>query len=260
MDSVFVAIPTRGSMHPGILTSTHQMARRTSIYNIKTHACSLLTLSFNMMWADALNERKNITHFFMIHDDIHPLDQWWMDTMMDELKRSKADILSAVVPIKDDRGLTSTAIYHPPTKKIKRITMTDSCKLPKTFDAADFGYPECVILPNTGFWICDFTKPWVEKICFTIRDRIFFDPNDGEGKWKAQCFSEDWHFGVQAHNLGLRVCATSAVKLIHRGVFEYPNFEAWGRIKDDDAVGCYDPADTQNFMPEPVYDPDGVMA
>jgi hypothetical protein len=252
---VFVAVPSRGTLAPGVLTATHQMAQRTPVFTLATHGCSLLTMSFNQMWADALNARdKGITHFFMHHDDLWAEDKWWLDTMYDQLQASGADILSAVVPIKDERGLSSTALYHPPTNKIKRVTMTDAMNLPTTFTAADCGYPECVLLPNTGFWICDFTKPWVEEICFTIRDRIFKDPVDG--LWKAQCFSEDWHFGIQAFKLGLRVCATTAVKIRHRGVYDYTNAEAWGTVKDDEAVGVFAPADEHNYMPEPVHDPD----
>lgn len=254
--SVFLAVPSRGSI--SLPTNAALLQCGGSGHRLKTFSCSLLTLSFNTLWCEALNARRDgITHFVMLHDDVGPIDDGWIDTLLAEQQKAKADILSAVIPIKDERGLTSTAVYDRRTNRMRRLTMTEVTELPPTFDAERAGYPGCVLLPNTGLWVCDFTRPWVEEICFTIRDKNFVGP---EGKWVAQCFSEDWDFGIQAQRLGLRVCATTAVKLIHRGGFDYPNFTAWGGMKSDGAWGAWEPNKTSRPMPEPIYDPEPCLA
>lgn len=228
-ESVFLALPSRGSVITPLATALFKTGK-TNVYGIRSHSCSLLTLTFNSLWCMALNERANgITHFAMIHDDVWPVGDAWLDDLMREHRACGADVTSVTIPIKDDRGLTSTAILHRPTRRMKRLTMTEVCSLPPTFDATSFG-AECVILPNTGLWVCDFTKPWVEDVCFTMRDRIF---KGIDNKWVPQCFGEDWGFGVQLAEHGLRVCATSAVKVAHQGKFDFPNFEPWGGWKED---------------------------
>lgn len=234
----------------GTASALLQMGK-TRVYAVKTHVCSLLTLSFNNLWCMALNERPHFTHFVMLHDDVVPLDPGWLDTLLAAHRSGRADVTSCVVPIKDSRGLASTAFLHRPTNRLRRLTMTEAHKLPVTFGAAEAGYPDCALLPNTGLWVCDFTRPWVEKVCFTIRDRNFKGP---DGKWTTQCFSEDWDFGVQLADLGLTAKATRAVNLIHKGHFDYPNMVAWGSLAEDDAVGIWTPPAVARLVPEPVYD------
>lgn len=242
-DAVFLAVPSRGQVVTATATALLQPGRH-PVYCVRTHACSLLALSFNSLWCMALNERvgpggrRNFGLFAMLHDDVAPIEPGWLDALVREYRASGADVLSAVVPIKDDRGLTSTAFYHPPTRKMTRLTMQEAANLPPTFDAAAAGHPGCVVLPNTGLWVCDFTRPWVEKVCFTVRDRIHRNP---DGAFAPQAFSEDWDFGVQAYRLGLKVMATTAVRLSHQGRFDYPNFVPWGLWKADEQVAVWDP-------------------
>jgi len=234
--SVFVGIPSRGDVVTGTAMALIQMGR-TTVYSVRTHVCSLLAMSFNKMWCMALNERSKFTHFVMLHDDIVPLDNGWLDTLMGEFLSSGADVVSSVVPIKDDRGLSSTAFLNPRTMEMRRLTMNETHAIkPKTFDAEEAGHKGCVVLPNTGLWVCDFTKPWVEQICFTVRDRIF---KTESGEWVAQTYSEDWDFGVQCYRLGVKVKATRAVNLIHKGGFDYPSMVPWGSLKTDDQTSVW---------------------
>lgn len=236
--SVFLAVPNRGTLAEGTAVALVQTGR-TPVELVRTRSTSLLTLTFNSLWCDALNRSPRPTHFVMLHDDIVPLDAGWLDTLVAEFRACRADVLSTVVAIKDERGLSSTALMNPKTKEMVRLTVTEACALPKTFDAAAAGRPGWVVLPNTGLWICDFTRPWVERVCFTIRDRVFKDA--ASGQWLAQCYSEDWDFGAQCHAIGLRVCATTAVKVVHKGGFDYPNFTPWGRLAADDQVNSWTP-------------------
>ncbi len=235
--NVFLAVPSRGSLVTGTASALLQTGR-TRIYAIRLHVSSLLTVTFNTLWCGALNERKHgVTHFVMLHDDVVPLDSGWLDVLMREYAASGADVLSTVVPIKDDRGLTSTAFLNRSTRRMRRLTMHETVKLPTTFDARAAGHPECVILPNTGLWVCDITQPWAERICFTMSDRNF---KDVDGQWKTKCFGEDWGFGVQLAELGKKVSVTRAVNLVHRGSFDYPNMVGFGTLKEDDSVNEWD--------------------
>ena len=249
--SVFLAIPTRGQVIHATMIATHRMGR-TPVYSIRSRPSSLLTAVFNILWCEALNERENgITHFVMMHDDIEPLDDNWLDTLLAEHEKIGADITNVLSPIKDERGLLSTAMMDPKTRRMKMLTVRETLVFPPTFTAASAGFPGQVILPNTGLWICDFTKLWVEEICFTIRDRI---NRSLDGKvFQPQCFSEDWHFGLQAAKLGLTVAATTAVRILHHGTFRYPNFTPWGDATND-AEPIFNPKeDDVNVTPNQLF-------
>lgn len=234
---IFLAVPNRGSIATGTATALFQCGK-TRVHRVHFHSTSILTQTFNSLWATALNERKQFTHFVMLHDDVAPMDADWLDALCEEYDRTKCDVLSAVVPIKDERGLTSTAFWNPATRDMVRVTMTEAMALPKSFAGGAYK-PGWVVLPNTGLWICDFRKPWVEKICFTMRDRVFFDAPSQT--WLSQCYSEDWDFGVQCHYLNAEVMATMAVKLQHHGEFKFPNMVAWGTLNKDDQINNWLP-------------------
>ena len=244
--AVFLAIPSRGMLTAGTAMALLKPGR-TPIYSARCHCTSLLALCFNTLWCQALNERfgadgtRNFTHFVMLHDDVEPLDSGWLDTLMLEFEASGADILSCVIPIKDDRGLTSTAVMNPDTLEMTRLTMADAHRMPTTFDGEAFnGNANDVILPNTGLFVCRFDVPWIEEIRFTVRDRIFRDAN---GKYHAQSYGEDWGLGYDAARLGLKVKATRAINLIHKGTFDFPSMVAWGGWDaDKDAPAIFDPS------------------
>lgn len=165
--TIYVCQPQYGS---GISASHRQFWKAASVYPKRVHydgGGSLLANSFNRFWAHALTLKANgldITHFAMLHDDIVPQDGW-LDVLMAEIIKHKADVVSALVPIKDWMGLTSSAIDHDDGfGVIRRITMTEAYNLPETFDAEDCGYPKGKLLANTGCWVCDFTKPWVTAV------------------------------------------------------------------------------------------------
>src|SRR5213593_259218 len=69
---------------------------------------SLLTYNFNLMWADALNKRDEgrVTHFLMLHTDVQPKIPDWAGVLMREMDRFHADVMSAVIPIKNTDGMT----------------------------------------------------------------------------------------------------------------------------------------------------------
>ncbi len=213
---------------------------------------SLLANSFNQAWCNAINARKdgwNVQWFVMLHDDIVPED-WWVRTLMEDLETSGADMVSAMVPIKDTFANTSTAIsvLNPDPWDgghwtwQTRITMAEAEKLPEVFTAADCSFPDRHLLVNSGCWICRFDRPWVQekdergnyKLFFTINDRIRDDPNTGLAV--AEVEPEDWFFSRRVQELGGKVACTRRVKLLHYGLTPYPNFlkgqPSWGSDYD----------------------------
>lgn len=237
--TVFLGIPHRGAIEAGTMEASFKTGIPIGKWegvDLNTYSSSLLAYTFNHLWCNALNNRaeKNLSAFCMLHSDIAP-EPNWLATLLEERERTGADVLSAVIPIKDDRGYSSTAVYNPKEDHLQRVTMKEATKLPKTFDASDFGIPDGSILPNTGLWVCDFTKPWVEEVCFEVRDRIFKD----KGLFVPQCLSEDWNFGYWCRRKGLKVLATTLVKAVHKGTFDYPNYVAFGSEETDTGFGHF---------------------
>lgn len=202
---------------------------------------SLLTKAFNNLWCAALNARaQGVTHFAMIHADIVPAEPGWLDTLLAELTRLGADVVSAVSPIKSDLGLTSTAVALDLGDPwlCRRLTMREVYDLPETFGAADVGGP---LLLNTALWVCDLRRPfWDEvendattgKLCFDFRNRIVRDPETGA--WHAETVSEDWLFSQELNRRGAKLYATRKVVLGHEGSAEYSTGRAWGRQATDE--------------------------
>lgn len=216
------------------------------------HGGSLLANTFNEMWVAALNfqlygtaKQREITHFAMVHDDVHPADGW-LDIMLEALLEYDADVMSVVCPIKTLDGITSTAIEHATDRFTieRRLTMTEVFNLPDVFDARDCGYFDRKLLINTGCWICDFTKPWrlarnsdgkTLKLRFHIDNEIR-EVQTNEGlRWQAVVASEDWNFSreIMEVNPKAKVYATRRVPIGHYGTMPYCNTQVWGDYKTD---------------------------
>src|SRR4051812_48922453 len=96
---------------------------------------SLLALNFNEMWARALNARsQGITHFVMLHADVVPHSATWVGQLRSIMDRHAASVLSVVLPIKDQRGLTTTGLYSPGDPRLRRrLTLQEVYQQPPTF-------------------------------------------------------------------------------------------------------------------------------
>lgn len=217
---------------------------------------SLLANSFCVAWCHALNlqaDGERVDYFGMLHDDVVPQIDW-ADQLIDDLEEHDADVMSAVTPIKDPLGLSSTAISDPSDhlSVTRRITMTEAWGLPEVFSAEDCGYvPPHRLLINTGCWVCRFDRPWrfdsrrnpkaspdcsgaVPFTPFTIRDEVrrALMP-DGKVRWVAAVEPEDWWFSRWVGEQGGKVMATRRVKLKHVGHIPYSNDEPWGQMETD---------------------------
>jgi len=232
--SVFVGVPHYGSLVPEVLRSIMTASTEAQVH-VTTNGASLLAHNFNILWCSALNKRaeSNLTHFAMHHADILA-EACWLDKLLEEMRRVEADVISVVVPIKDSRGLTSTGMQDPQTMNIRRLTMAEIMDLPVTFDAEDTrkfwedDNPRWLMV-NTGLFLVDFTKPWVEESYFEIRDAI---RRGEDGRFSAHVLSEDWHWSGMLARKGLRVFATRAVHVVHYGRADFHNNQVWGCATD----------------------------
>lgn len=201
---------------------------------------SLLAKNCNEMWTEALNLRSkyNFKWFCMLHSDVRP-EANFIDKMIDLAEQHEIDLLSVALPIKDERGLTSTAISHKnnPWLTAGRITQTQLKKLPPFFDADqvkatlgdEFDNAGNYLLANTGLMICRLDKPWSEQLYFTINDAIV---KNIDGRFETNVMPEDWHFTSLAARLGARVMVTSAISATHVGSMAYNNQAVWGKKID----------------------------
>jgi hypothetical protein len=217
---------------------------------------SLLGGNFNYIWTTALNNRLKCscgwrgsspdglcfrcdspceqfaTHAAMIHSDVEPINDYWLEAMLTEMERTGADMLSVVLPIKTQDGITTTAIEDRRTGKLRRLTMTEIGAIPEvTFDAATAGYPDHNLLVSSGLWIADLRNPWVEHNWFEVRDRIFRETKDGQ--FDHETAAEDWSFSRRMHKMGRKVVASTCVRANHWGEAIYPNDQPWGTCKRD---------------------------
>jgi hypothetical protein len=206
---------------------------------------SLLACSFNVLYAEALNRNEFDGFdglFAMLHADVAPPD-FWLDPVAGELLKRKADLVSVVNAIKDERGLTSSGVALPcePWKPWRRFTMKELAEFPETFNAADAGYDDMVLLHNTGCWVADIRNPLFHeedengclKAFFTINDRI---KRDKDGRWRPGVEPEDWFFSRRMHDLRANTYVTRKVVTHHWGMADADNQTVRGQDVDTELI------------------------
>lgn len=181
---------------------------------------SLLANVFNRCWVEALNRRAAsvpVTHFLLLHADVVPVEPDWFQQLWEEFERNACKVLSVVVPIKTDVGLTSTAFEAASRWRPRRLTVREILDRPIT-------WTEPHLLVNTGLMLVDFREPWVEKVCFTINDQI----RQVNGLWVCDVEPEDWNFSRQCRRLGVPLHVTRRVAVLHVGHNVWRNDRKWG--------------------------------
>jgi hypothetical protein len=201
---IFLGIPTYdGQMCGGAVYPIVVAASEYQIH-LMVNSSSLLPQNFNMLWCAFVE--SDCDYFVMLHSDIQP-DVEFVKKLVDRSK--DFDVVSAVSPIKDDSGDTSTAMFQGDT--IRRLSMKDIDSLPETFTTKDvherLGLEGKLVL-NTGCWIAK-RGDWCEKFPgFSTSCMI------KEGK--PISLTEDWRFSLWAYDQGLKLAATQ-IPLTHYG-------------------------------------------
>lgn len=238
MKNLLIAMPTYDG-NIDFITQSHVYRETAGYVNrfVASQQSSLLANCCNQLYCLALNKREEYGWFMMWHSDIRVKEPKLIDGMLAEMERVGAECLSVLMPIKDEKGLTSTGLYFSgKNKKLRRrVTMHEAAQLPETFNAADlvklWGVDEkSFLLVNTGLLLFSLQKPWVEKVYFNIRDRIVKQP---DGSFLAIVEPEDWFFSRLLNELNVPVYCTRKFTAYHKGVGLYSNQGKWGRWSDD---------------------------
>ncbi len=211
---VFVALPSYNGFIKAQALLGLLLPSATCFLHYELGFGSLLATNFNHLLCKARNSRAEgkWTDFGMHHADISA-PPGWLDVMVEEKRRTSADILSVVVPIKDERRLTSTGTVQE-GGHIRRLTLKEVHQLPETFCAADLAQLgiHTPMVVNTGLMLVDFTQPWSDEWHFSIGDAIQKQP---DGTFSPACLPEDWNFSSWANSRGLKVYATRKVPVGH---------------------------------------------
>jgi hypothetical protein len=232
---VFLAFPCYGLVHFEALEACYRACAQTPVALYRSQD-SRLPHSFNKLWCAALNSRKQHgwTHFAMLHSDVAP-EAGWLDALIDEQERLGVDVLAAVIPIKDNRGLTSTGVWNQETGQVRRLTMAEVMQLPETFTASEVADllqsgADMPLLVNSGCFVCTFTTQWPERVVWRFMDEIV---RHADQRFEARTMSEDWDMSRQMAELGVKVAVTRKVLLVHYGSEGWSNAKAWGDYQED---------------------------
>ncbi len=209
---------------------------------------SALPWGFNKCWSEWVNDPKPKDYFVMLHSDVYPTEGGWVDVLIDALEEAKVDIMHAVVAIKDERGLTSTALGDlDPFNRVRRVTTTELSKLPDLFlvdhvwKSLGGEWPDPFhLLPNTGCMAVKLGGWCWEFPGFHFLDRLIDHPDEvgkdlggRRPRRLAQFSPEDWNFGRWLAENGLKVGGTRRLKVSHFGRHGFANWIAWGMPTDN---------------------------
>jgi len=204
---------------------------------------SLLAAAYNHLWCYALNNREkhNLKYFAILHSDIVPED-FWCDKLIAELEKYDADVMSAIVPIKENSGVTSTALSGPDNfTRALRLTMKqvwhpgryETFGIKEMHDEGWQVEEDAKLLVNTGCFVARLDRPWCSRVHFTINDRIRVGIG---GQLISETEPEDWFFSRRVAEEGGKVMATRTIKLDHMGGRAYKSHEVWGSEVDPAAL------------------------
>lgn len=247
--TIFVAQPNAGTVMSCAVESLSHMTARHKI-RLQMSGFGDVAHNFNMLWCDCLNGRKEhgLTHFAMLHSDIR-ISPYWLDTLIEEMDRLDAEVISTIVPIKDTRGLTTTGIRYAGQWGTKRFTMREIMAFPETFSIADVGDPATEHLAiNTGAWVCRINTGWADEFPgFTDNYRI-----RNVGGYRTPDFdSEDWLFSDWLAENKIRTYVTRKPAAYHVGAFEYGNTSSWGSWETEMQAPAKPPTPRLASLPPP---------
>lgn len=190
---------------------------------------SSLTQNHNLGLCQAINGYRQglFNHLLLMHSDVQPQGEDWLTLLIEQFERAGADVMSCAIPMKNNLGLTSTALDTDPWRP-QRLTLQQIKRLPVTWTSPQ-------LLVNTGLLLLNLAK--IEALnpplCFNFQNRIERLPN---GDWTQNFIGEDWVMSRQLHAGGLRLYVTRVLKVYHTGHQIYPSAPAWGMSLDADCV------------------------
>ena len=216
---VFLALPSYDQRYWGHTMMSVLNARKpTTIAEVLPYPISgsLLPRVFNE--ALGISIARGYDVLCLLHADVSA-EPGWLSMMLDEMQEHDADVLSAVVAIKDERGLSSTAV-RTAEDDYRKLSLRECHALPQTFAAEDIG--ASMLLLNTGLMLMRTDRPWMKQWNgFRIRSCIQWDT------LTIDTVGEDWDMSEQLHALDPqpKLMATTAVQVHHWGSRMWGNGE-----------------------------------
>jgi hypothetical protein len=231
-DHIFIGYP----MRPGVFMEKTEGGKgkikltRATYRNgtVASQESSDYCRNFNWLWKIAFNDKRHkYSHWCLVHDDIRfPVGA--IDVLIDEMNRVGADVISAVIAIKNDTDNTSTGLRDPFSHDNRLFTRTECHEqLPETFcakDAREAGFRigrDDTLLVNTGLLVVRWDLPCIAEFP-GFETRHFLQIRNGE--MEAGELTEDWNFSEWAQRRGLKVFASRKVPVVHIG--------DWARNRD----------------------------
>lgn len=224
-DLVLIGLPHSGTIAADSFDGLARASLNGVQYGIKKEGSSALTRNFNALLLACRSMTPRPTHFGMHHSDI-VAQEGWLDILLGELKAHDADVISTVMPIKDERGLTTTGAFNEDFTKIKRFTMHELQALPWTFTAP----PGRALAINTGLMLMRTDRPWFNDLVFRFEDEIA----NKDGVDMVLCRSEDWLMSEFLAKAGAKVIVTRIPRAVHVGFRAWSNQGAYGTEKEEE--------------------------
>lgn len=220
---VALVTPHYGQVSMGLLNTLQYASLKGLVRSLRAVSSSVLPHTFNTLLGAALDarDRGEVTHLAMAHSDILA-EPGWLDGLWAEMQTTGADLVSAVVPIKEGSTRTSTAIglEADPWAVVRCLHLEDRADMPETFGPADVCGAGEVLLLNTGLFLADLRRPWWDDFAFTFHCRLSRQP---DGTRVAESRPEDWELSRHLHAAGAKIRGTWKVRLSHEGLRRWPN-------------------------------------
>lgn len=243
---IFLGIPCgRGSVGHYTVTAALQSVSHTLRVCPLVLGNSSTTHNFTTLYCEAYNNRRRaenpdgFTHFVLLHDDIQPVNPDWLEILYTEMCENQFDVLSAIVAIKDPRGITSTGFDTNLWAPRRLTTYEAHKKLPPTISDRDIpsyftegklegtGGP---LLINTGLMMMRLDQSWNDSVVFQFRNEVFKMP---DGRLTPRFEPEDWRFSRFLHRRNAHYGATRKVETLHHGSLAFAGNFSWGEHKWD---------------------------
>jgi hypothetical protein len=242
MATVFLGCPTHdGRLHAGAARGIYYTPSKLHSVSPWIVQDSLLPTSCNNLLVSAISSSAD--WLAILHSDVDP-EPNWIDALIHIAESHLADFVSAVVPIKDDRGVTSTAIAGTSNtgcfarltqSQVRHPSFPDTfgimeaaealCQLPNELRVVNC--PRIFLLANTGCMIYRIAH-WRPGVKFSNEDDIAVVGGRVEAVWQ----SEDWFFSRSIAERGGKVLATKSLRVRHWGTMAFDSHSIWGQPRD----------------------------
>lgn len=221
MKKVFLGLPyyNNFSRHT-LVTVLNACTRGGGKYEIHLDVASTSAtpFCFNQLLRQALD--TDCDYFVMLHSDLGTSEPDWVFKLINLLETNQLDVISAVAPIKNNQGLTSTAVdnreFFP-----RRLTLSEINAGPEvlTNDVCKSMHGSALLI-NTGMmmWRMETLKKCVPEFAFEFHDGWLAMPDETGGRRLNPYFQpEDWLMSRFLDRKGIAYAATRAIATLHEG-------------------------------------------